>query len=59
VLLISGGLDETKVSSMYAYGLYESFDFTGAAATATVLLAVSLVVLVGFEILQRRVVRRG
>jgi sulfate/thiosulfate transport system permease protein len=59
VLLISGGLDHTKVSSMYAYGLYESFDFAGAASTATVLLAVSLVVLVGFEVLQRRVVRRG
>jgi sulfate transport system permease protein len=59
VLLISGGLASTQVSSMYAYGLYESYDFPGAAATATVLLVVSLVVLVGFELLQRRVADRG
>jgi sulfate transport system permease protein len=59
VLLISGGLPKTQVSSMYAYGLYEAYDFPGAAATATVLLVVSLVVLIGFELLQRRVTRHG
>ncbi|MDM7855885.1 sulfate ABC transporter permease subunit CysT [Cellulomonas alba] len=59
VLLISGGLAKTQVSSMYAYGLYEAYDFPGAAATATVLLVVSLAVLIGFELLQRRVARRG
>jgi sulfate transport system permease protein len=59
VLLISGGLDKTQVSSMYAFSLYESYDFPGAAATATVLLVVSLVVLVGFEIVSHRAGRRG
>lgn len=59
VLLIGGGLPRTRVSSMYAYGLYQGFDYTGAAATATVLLAVSLVVIVSLDVLQRRVARRG
>jgi sulfate transport system permease protein len=59
VLLIGGGLDRTKVSSMYAYGQIQAFDYTGAAATATVLLAVSLVVILGLDVLQRRVARRG
>jgi sulfate/thiosulfate transport system permease protein len=59
VLLIGGGLDRTKVSSMYAYGQIQAFDYTGAAAIATVLLAVSLVVIFGMDVLQRRVARRG
>jgi sulfate transport system permease protein len=59
VLLISGGLQSTRVSSMYAYGLYESYDYQGAAATATVLLVVSLVVIIGLDVVQRRVARRG
>jgi sulfate transport system permease protein len=59
VLLISGGIERTKVSSMYAYGQIESYDYVGAAATATVLLAVSFVVIVGLDVLQRRVARRG
>jgi sulfate transport system permease protein len=59
VLLISGGLESTRVSSMYAYGLYESYDYQGAAATATVLLVVSLVVIIGLDVVQRRVARRG
>jgi sulfate transport system permease protein len=59
VLLIGGGLDRTKVSSMYAYGQIQAFDYTGAAATATVLLAVSLAVILGLDVLQRRVARRG
>jgi sulfate transport system permease protein len=44
---------------MYAYGLYESFDYQGAAATATVLLVVSLVVIIGLDVVQRSVARRG
>jgi sulfate transport system permease protein len=59
VLLISGGVNRTRVSSMYTYQLIQDFDFAGAAATATVLLAVSLVVIVGLDVLQRRVSRRG
>ena len=59
VLLIGGGLNNTKVSSMYAYDRIQAFDYQGAAATATVLLAVSLFVIVGLDVLQRRVARRG
>jgi sulfate transport system permease protein len=59
VLLISGGLSRTKVSSMYAYQKIENFDFPAAAATATVLLAVSLLVIVGLDQLQRAAARRG
>jgi sulfate transport system permease protein len=59
VLLISGGLDRTRVSSMYAYQQIQNYDFAGAAATATVLLAVSLLVIVGLDVLQRRAARRG
>lgn len=59
VLLISGGLSRTQVSSMYAYQLIQNYDFSGAAATATVLLAVSLVVIVGLGVLQRWAARRG
>jgi sulfate transport system permease protein len=44
---------------MYAYGQIQAFDYTGAAATATVLLAVSLAVILGLDVLQRRVARRG
>lgn len=59
VLLISGGLNRTRVSSMYAYGLIQGFDYAGAAATATVLLLVSLVVIVALDVVQRRVAQRG
>lgn len=59
VLLISGGIDSTRVSSMYAYGLYESYDYRGAAATATVLLVISLIVILGLDVLQRWMARRG
>jgi sulfate transport system permease protein len=53
VLLISGGLNRTKVSSMYIFQQIENFDYAGAAATATVLLVVSLVVLVSADLLER------
>jgi sulfate transport system permease protein len=59
VLLIGGGLNNTKVSSMYAYDRIQAFDYQGAAATATVLLVVSLLVIIGLDVLQRRVARRG
>jgi sulfate transport system permease protein len=59
VLLISGGLDRTRVSSMYAYQKIENYDFAGAAATATVLLVVSRLVIVGLDVLQRAAARRG
>jgi sulfate transport system permease protein len=59
VLLISGGVLHAEVSSMYAFKQIQNFDYTGAAATATVLLVVSLVVIVSLDVLQRRVARRG
>jgi sulfate transport system permease protein len=59
VLLISGGLSRTRVSSMYAYQKIENFDFAAASATATVLLVVSLLVIVGLNLLQRWAARRG
>ncbi len=59
VLLISGGLAHTQVTSLYAYGRIQNYDYVGASAVSTVLLAVSFVVLLGLDILQRRARRRG
>ena len=59
VLLISGGLSRTRVSSMYAYQQIQNYDFAGASATATVLLVASLLVILGVDLLQRLVARRG
>ena len=59
VLLISGGLNDTRVASMYAFQLIQNSDYQGAASIATVLLAVSLLVLLGLNLVQRRVARRG
>jgi sulfate transport system permease protein len=59
VLLLGGGQDQAEVSSQYTYGLLESYDYVGAAATATVLLFISLLVIVGLDLLQRRTARRG
>jgi sulfate transport system permease protein len=59
MLLISGGLDRTRVSSMYIFQQIENYDYAGAAAVATVLLVVSLVVLLLLDVLQRWAARRG
>jgi sulfate transport system permease protein len=59
VLLISGGLNRTEVTSLYAYGRIQNYDFVGAAAVSTVLLAVSFAVLLALDLLQRRARRRG
>ncbi|RNI20918.1 sulfate ABC transporter permease subunit CysT [Flexivirga caeni] len=59
VLLISGGLDRTQVTSLYAYGRIQNYDYVGAAAVSTVLLVVSLVVLLSLDVLQRKARRRG
>jgi sulfate/thiosulfate transport system permease protein len=58
VLLISGGVNRARVSSTYAFQQIQNYDYAGAAATATVLLAISLVVIVGLDVIQRRVARR-
>jgi sulfate transport system permease protein len=47
------------VSSQYIAGELENFDYVGAAASATVLLLISLVVIVSLDLLQRRAARRG
>jgi ABC-type sulfate transport system permease component len=44
---------------MYAFQQIQNFDFVGAAATASVLLLVSLLVIGALDVLQRRAVRRG
>jgi sulfate transport system permease protein len=59
VLLISGGVNRARVSSMYTFQLIQNFDYAGAAATATVLLVISLIVIVGLDLVQRRAARRG
>jgi sulfate transport system permease protein len=59
VLLISGGLDRAQVTSMYAYGRIQNYDFVGAAAVSTVLLVMSFAVLLGLDAFQRRAGRRG
>ena len=59
VQLISGGLERTEVSSTYAAQQIANYNFHAAAATATVLLAVSLVVILGLDVLQRWAARRG
>jgi sulfate transport system permease protein len=59
VLLLSGGVFRSRVSSMYAYQQIQNFDYVGAAATATVLLVVSAVVLALLDFINRRVSARG
>jgi sulfate transport system permease protein len=59
VQLISGGLQRTEVSSTYAAQKIANYDFAAAAATATVLLAVSMIVILGIDVLQRWAARRG
>jgi sulfate/thiosulfate transport system permease protein len=59
-VLISGNLPfKTQVASVHIYNQLESDNVTGAAAVSTILLLVSLVVLVGLDVLQRWAARRG
>lgn len=59
VLLISGGVNRARVSSMYAFQQIQNYDYAGAAATASVLLVVSLAVIAALDLVQRAVARRG
>jgi sulfate transport system permease protein len=59
VLLISGGLDHSRVSSMYVYQQVQNLDYPAAAAVATVLLAISIVMIATLQVLQRWVTNRG
>jgi sulfate transport system permease protein len=55
VTLISGNKPfDTQVSSVYAFKQLESDNITGAAAVSVVLLAVSLVVLIGLRVFESR-----
>jgi sulfate transport system permease protein len=59
-VLISGNLPgKTQVAAVYVYGQIESDNVTGAAAVATLLLGVALVVLLLMDLLQRWAARRG
>jgi sulfate/thiosulfate transport system permease protein len=58
-VLISGNIPfKTQVSSVHIYNQIENDNTTGAAAVATVLLLVSLVVLFAISMIQRWAVRR-
>jgi sulfate transport system permease protein len=59
-VLISGNLPfKTQVASVQIFSQIESDNVVAAAAVSTALLAVSLVVLVAIDLLQRWAVRRG
>ena len=59
-VLISGNLPfKTQVAAVHIFGQIETDNTTGAAAVATVLLVVALVVLVGLDVVQRWATRRG
>jgi sulfate transport system permease protein len=60
VVLISGGLQfKTEISSMYVYSQIENDELAAAAATATALLAISLVVIGLLDIVQRWAAQHG
>jgi len=59
-VLISGNLPfRTQVASVHIFGQIEADNTTGAAAVATVLLVIALVVLVSLDVLQRWATRRA
>jgi sulfate/thiosulfate transport system permease protein len=60
LVLLSGNLPfQTEVTSVRILGSIENNNLAGAAATATVLLVISLAVIVALDVIQRRVGRRG
>jgi sulfate transport system permease protein len=59
VILIAGGLRRTEVASQYLYQQIQNGYLSDAAATATVLLAISVVVLALLSALQHWAARRG
>ena len=60
VVLISGQLQyRTEVASLYIYKQVQDDDLAGAAATATVLLAISVLVLAALGLLRRWAAARG
>jgi sulfate transport system permease protein len=59
VVLIGGQLNRTQTSSIFAYNQIQDGNLADAAATATVLLVVAVLVIGGLDLLQRWVARRG
>ncbi len=60
LVLLSGNLPmKTEVTSVRILSSIENDNLEGAAAVATILLVIALVVIVAFDLLQRRLVRRG
>ena len=60
LVLLSGNLPfRTEVTSVRILSSIENDNLASAAAVATVLLAISLVVIVALDVVQRRMVRRG
>ncbi len=60
LVLLSGNLPfSTEVTSVRILGSIENDNLAGAAATATVLLGISLAVIVVLDVISRRVARRG
>jgi sulfate transport system permease protein len=59
-VLISGNLPfKTQVAAVHIFGQIETDNTTGAAAVATVLLVIALLVLAGLDVLQRWAARCG
>jgi sulfate transport system permease protein len=59
VILISGQLPRTEVASQYVYQQVESGYLSDAAATATVLLLISVAVIASLGVVQQRAGRHG
>jgi len=59
VVLISGQLSHTEIASLHIYKQIQDDDLAGAAATATVLLVISLLVIGLLGLVQRWAARRG
>jgi sulfate transport system permease protein len=59
VILIAGGVSRTEVASQYIYQQIQNDDLVAGAATATVLLVISVIVLSLVAVLQRVANRRG
>lgn len=60
LVLLSGNLPlKTEVASVRILASIENDNLASAAAVATILLVISLVVIIAVDVLQRRIVRRG
>jgi sulfate transport system permease protein len=60
LVLLSGNLpNRTEVASVRVYSAIEGGNQQSAAAVATILLVVALVAIIVFDVIQRRVARRG